>query len=174
VKPTELITNLAWYIVITFIIGQAPVAYTITASILTEAELAPIITQLLNSGAFLTFSIAILASSCFHFIHEYNGSNKIDLRKSKSVMLLIALGLIAISATLIKFVTAPLDQVSETAKTWHWWVYSISTLFALVLWVFFEIFPPQRSTIRDEIDEKSQKNLDKAKSLAATPEGIDL
>lgn len=173
-KLSELATNLVWYIVITLIIGQAPVVYTIAASIFTETEIALTLTQLLNSGSFLTFSIAVLASSCFHFIHEYNGSNKIDLRKSKSLMLLIAVALIVTSAVLIKFVTAPPDQISETTKTWHWWIYSISIFFALGLWIFYEIFPPQRSTIRDKIDEKSQRNSNKAKSLAATPEGIDL
>jgi hypothetical protein len=114
-KCKELAINALWYIFIAICVGQAPIIYNVTQAFLKTGTIESTITTQTINGNFLNFSIALLASSCYHIIHEYNSDQKINSRKSKSLIALIVIVCIALSLAILQ----SFNPTATETTTWQ-------------------------------------------------------
>lgn len=126
----------------------------------------------MQSGNFLTFSTAALASSVYFLVPEYIREGKISNSKEKSILLLwsAALGLAGIVVAFL-LIAMPV-QLTIGKSVIHWAIYILSLCVTYRLWGIE--YQESGARIPELLDAAADDMTSKAAGRSATDDGVAL
>lgn len=153
-----------WYVFIIVFLGQLGPIIGYLSAFWSGKNVLDGIQESAGKAELISCATAILAGGTFFLVKEYNSSQEIRERKTKSVLILLSavLGLACIGITAQLLAQPGLG--STTQKVTHWIIYVSALIMAFVLWIFEE----WQGTAAEEV----KKIEDDAKDLTAKSKNL--
>lgn len=160
--------DFAWYVAVVLVAGQLGVALRLMDGQWSNEPLEAVLREQATSGQFMTFASALLASSAYFVVREYNSSTGgIRFKGWKSLLILLSLVLGMLCIWLVVKLSTATEQPMDWQLRLHWLAYTASIVLALA-WRWLE--ESNGSALR-ETEEWKQGSAELT-SLATSTESV--
>ena len=167
------ILDFLWFFFIAIILGQLGALLAIADSWWKTGEIVSAIQQQAESATLITFSTALLASSAYFIVREYN-RNKIILRRTAKSILVLLAALVGMIGTVIAFQLTVFKEFSRDEQvTLHWIIYLASISLSFLFWLMDEFEQPA-TVFTDELKENAVALQSSSKAISTTSDGTKL